>query len=228
MRTGLGTKASRLLGELILIFLGITAALWFENANQARHQRQLETQILREMATALARDTADLHINLALSDSVLASIDTVLTRFQGSAAYGDDLARHFGRTSRFFRFFNNPAAYEHLRSAGFDVISDDALRQSIIAYYDGMVSTLRWVEETIVLGSWETYVMPPMMENFDYQGPWAPAVPRDYPSLRRDIPYQNALRRTAQLVRNQRDLTRTTLALADSLSRGIATELEGR
>jgi hypothetical protein len=228
MSEGVGARSSRLLGELILIFLGITAALWFENANEARHQRQLETQILGEMATALTRDTADLHINLVLSDSVLASIDTVLARMQGSAPYRDDLADEFAWAGRFYRFFNNPAAYEHLRSAGFDVISNDALRQAIISYYDGTVPTLRWVEETILLGHWETYVVPQMMAKFEYQGPWAPAVPRDYSALRRDVPFRNALRSTAELVRNQGDLTRRTLALADSLSLGIAVELEGR
>jgi len=195
---GTRPRVSRVLGELALIFLGITAALWFENANQARKQQHLETQILHEMSAALTRDTADLHVNLVLSDSALASLDTVLARLAGSAEYRDELAVHFGWSSRFFRFFNNPAAYEHLRSAGLDVISND------------------------------TYLLPHMMTKFEFGGPWVPAIPRDYAALRADVEYRNALKVTAALIRNQLMLTSRTLTEAEALIAGIEGELRER
>jgi len=235
LRGGDGNKASaarpgisRILGELALIFLGITAALWFDNANQARKQQQLETQILHEMSAGLVRDTADLHVNLVLGDSALASLDTVLARLAGSAEYSGELAVHFGWSSRFFRFFNNPAAYEHLRSAGLDVISNDTLRQSVISYYDSWVPTLRWVEETVMLRNWESYLLPHMMTKFEFEGPWMPAVPRDYTALRADVEYQNALKVTATLIRNQLGLTSRTLEEAERLIADIGGELRDR
>jgi hypothetical protein len=221
-------RISRVLGELALIFLGITAALWFDNANQARKQQQLETQILHEMSAGLIRDTADLHINLVLGDSALASIDTVLARLAGSAKYSDELAGRFGWSSRFFRFFNNPAAYEHLRSAGLDVISNDTLRQSVISYYDSWVPTLRWVEESVVLRNWESYLLPHMMTKFEFEGSWMPAIPRDYTALRTDVEYQTALKVTATLMRNQVDLTSRTLDEAERLIADIGGELQDR
>ena len=221
-------KASRVLGELALIFLGITSALWFEDLNQGRHQRQLETLILQEMSAALVRDTADLHINVAVGDSVLASIASVFTELQSSAAYRDELAMQFARSTRFVRFFHSPAAYEHLRSAGFDVIANDALRQSIISYYGGLVLVLMWVDETIVIENWESLLRPQMMAKFEYDSYSAPAIPRSYASLRHDVDYHNALRVTANGLGAQVQGTRQTLAAADALLARIEGELARR
>jgi hypothetical protein len=221
-------RVSRVLGEIALIFIGITSALWFEDLNEARHRRQLETLILHEMSAALTRDTVDLHINLDVGESVLASIDTVLAQFRNSAAYREGLAMHFARSSRFVRFFHSPAAYEHLRSAGFDVIANDTLRQSIISYYGGLVPVLTWVDEVIVINNWESVLRPQIMAKFRYESYLVPAVPRSYASLRDDGEYQNALRMTANGLGGQLDVTRRTLAAADALLAGIERELRGR
>ena len=221
-------KVSRVLGELALIFLGITSALWFEDLNQGRHQRRLETLILHEMSSALVRDTVDLHINIAVGDSVLGSVARVFAELQSSAAYPAELAMHFARSTRFVRFFHSPAAYEHLRSAGFDVIENDALRQSIISYYGGLVLVLMWVDENIVIKNWESLLRPQMMAKFEYDSYFTPAIPRSYASLREDVDYHNALRVTANGLRGQLDVTRRTLAAADALLAGIEDELAGR
>lgn len=222
------SNASRVLGELALIFLGITSALWFDNLNQDRHQRRLETLILHEMSSALAKDTVDLHINIAVGDSVLASIATVFAELRDSPAYRDELAMQFARSTRFVRFFHSPAAYEHLRSAGFDVIANDALRQSIISYYGGLVLVLMWVDENIVIENWESLLRPQMMAKFEYDSYFAPAIPRSYASLRHDVDYHNALRVTVSGLGGQLDMTRRTLAAADALLAGIEDELARR
>ncbi len=223
-----GGRLLRMAGELAMIFLGITAALWFENANDARHQRALETQILHEMRADLTRDTTDLNRNLVLGESVLASIDTVLASLQSGAAYHESLAEHFAWSSRFFRFFHNPAAYEHLRSAGLDVISDDSLRSEIIVYYDGSVPLLMWIDGTIVQGWLERELYPRMVENFEYTSSEAPAVPVDFAALRRNVEYQSALRRHAYGVRNQLFGNSGAATAAEALLARIDRTLQGR
>ena len=223
-----GRSLTRMAGELALIFLGITAALGFEDLNAARHERILEAQILAEMTVALERDISDLQINVAASDSVLQSIETVLSALQGTQTPDSTLDFHFGMASRTVRFFHNPAAYEHLRSAGFDVVSNDALRGEIISYYDGSVATLRWVEEAIVVKGWSDTTVPAMLEKFEYSNPHSPAVPLDYDALREDVGYQNVLRFATFGITNQHLGSVETLSSAQSLLQNIRLELSER
>lgn len=221
-------RVFRVLGEVTLIFLGITAALWFENMNAARHQRALETQILREMSEAIVLDTVDLHANLTLDDSIRISIDTVLVHLRGPSPYVEGLAEHFGRASRYVRFFHNPVGYEHLRSAGLDVISSDALRQAIISYYDQSVPLVSWLDEAVVTNHNESYLLPQMMEKFEYASPFVPAVPLDFTALKADVEYQNALRLASFGAAAQFALTQRAIASAESLLRLIEVELARR
>lgn len=227
-RRDMRMKALRVLGELALIFLGITAALWFEDMNAARHERALETQILREMSASITADTVDLHANLRIGDSIRVSIDTVETRLGSAAPFDDGLAAHFGQTSRHVRFFHNPAAYEHLRSAGFDVISSDSLRQAIISYYDQSVSLVMWLDQAVVANHNESHVLPQMMTKFEYASPFQPAVPLDFTALKHDVEYQNALRLVSFGLGAQMDVTRRAVTQADSLLRAIEVALAER
>lgn len=213
---------------MTLIFLGITAALWFEDMNAARHERDLETQILREMSEAIALDTIDLHINLRLGASIRSSIDTVQTHLRSSSPWDPGLAEHFGRSSRYARFFHNPAAYEHLRSAGLDVISSDSLRQAIISYYDQLVSLVVWLDQALVESRIESYLLPQMMAKFEYSSPFEPAVPLDFQALKQDVEYGNALRLAYFGLVMQADVTQRAVAQADSLLHMIEVELAGR
>jgi hypothetical protein len=221
-------KVVRVLGEMTLIFLGITAALWFEDMNAARHERALETQILREMSESIALDTVDLHINLSLGDSIQRSIDTVLVHLRSSAPYDQGLAEHFGRASRYVRFFHNPAAYEHLRSAGLDVISNDSLRQAIISYYDQAVPLVAWLDQAVVANGNGSYVLPQMMAKFEYASPFEPAVPLDFRALKEDVAYGNALRMASSGIAVQTDVTQRAVASAESLLHMIEAELARR
>ena len=53
-----------LMAELILIFVGITLALWLDNLNQRRTDRHLEVEVLTQMLSALESDSNDLSNNL--------------------------------------------------------------------------------------------------------------------------------------------------------------------
>ncbi|MBK7871587.1 MAG: hypothetical protein IPJ74_13405 [Saprospiraceae bacterium] len=55
------------IGEVALIFIGITLALAFGNWNQNRQERQTETKLLREM-----------HANLDETAKVLKAISTLI------------------------------------------------------------------------------------------------------------------------------------------------------
>ena len=65
-----------MVGEALLIFVGITAAIWFENGNDNRRERAVETEIIRSLMVDLQSDTTDLNGNVVALNLFLASADT--------------------------------------------------------------------------------------------------------------------------------------------------------
>lgn len=203
--------------ELVLIFVGITAALWFDNLNQTRDERRRESEVLVEIAAALASDTADLHINLRATAGSLASIDTILHRFDESVPYDSTLADHFRRASVITNFLINAAAYEYLKSVGLGLISDDGVRRDITQYYEVDVQYLKGIEAVFVNQNWIDTLRPQMVRKFDYGFFFAPATPHDYGSLARDRELRSVLRTTREILEWKGERTRLVLERAEEL-----------
>ena len=125
-----------MIAELVLIFVGITAALWFDNANQERADRRVERDVLTQLAIALQSDTADLNGNLRSSGRTTSAIDTVLAYLDDRRAYDSTLASHFAQSSVHTNFLADESAYEFLKSIGLDIIRDESLRISVTQYYE--------------------------------------------------------------------------------------------
>lgn len=217
-----------LLTELVLIFVGITAALWFDNLKQGREMRALETSILRELETALTSDTADLNFNVRSTARAIQSIDTVLARLSSLAPYDSTMAGHFGRAVVPTNFIPNAAAYEYLKSQGLGTLSNDALRRQVTRYYEVQTQALTRIEELFVNRHWDDAVKPEMMQKFQYHFLFEPAVPHDYRALTQDRQYQTVLTTTRGILEWKDDLTAQTARRAQSLLEAISDELVGR
>lgn len=217
-----------LLAELVLVFVGITAALWFENLNDARRDAKLETAVLGELVTALESDTSDLHFNIVSSARTIASIDTVLAYLDARRPYDPSLAAHFGRATRVTNFFSNSSAYESLKSLGLGLVTNDTLRVAITRYYELQARELNRIEELFVNDTWMSEVEPQMVSKFDYRFILAPAVPNDYAALTRDLRYKAMLRTMREITSWKASLSQSTLDEAGVLLQAIATELATR
>jgi len=211
--------------ELALIFVGITAALWFDAAIAERQERRLEASILREMAQTLASDTADLHSNVVGTTAILASIDTILAYFGDTSKYDGALDEHFARVANTFGMFHNRAAYEYLRSSGLGVISSDSLRQRIVRYYDFQVPALLTFEELKVHPYRQDFVLPQIVKKFVIQDFAQRLKPLEYSSLRTDQEFQNILQGAKGPLSYQALLTADALQSATALIDEIASEL---
>lgn len=215
-----------LLTELFLIFVGITAALWFDGMKEARTERARERQILTTLVAALESDTADLNFNLRSTEVGLASIDRLLSHLGQRLPYDSSLAGDFSRASRFNKFFNNVAPYEHLKSVGVGTIRDDSLRLEIIDYYEVEVKYLVAIEDVLVQGNWARLVQPQMTQKFDYAFYFAPAVPHDYDALLDDRDYRTMLRTTRGMLAWKNRQTAAVARKAEALLDRIRRELE--
>jgi len=125
-------------GEILLIFIGISLAIAFQNWNDERKLRALEKELLSDISQSLIRD----HFELTqIRDSYLLAEKAAakVLSFDGSKVQKDSLPIWLGQFINFERF--NPASspYEVLKSAGLQTISNKRVRSLIADYYDDSV-----------------------------------------------------------------------------------------
>lgn len=179
--------------ELVLIFVGITAALWFDNWNENRERARIETVALEEMREALATDLGDLTYNLGKQQEARAAVDTVLAYLDERRPYHTDLPELFTHASQVTNFIHQDAPYEYLQSVGLDIISNDTLRAAIARYYSFTVTNLQTNERVLVNPQWQNDVKRVMLERFEYGYFFSPSYPHDYDALFDDRLFRSVL-----------------------------------
>lgn len=83
------------LGEFVLVVLGLFLALQIENWNQNRQDRKLEQILLRDMKNSLTIDLRDANWNYRYLDGFKRSNEVVLSYLDGEIPYHDSLKYHF-------------------------------------------------------------------------------------------------------------------------------------
>jgi hypothetical protein len=187
------------LGEFALIFVGIIAALAADDWNNRRLEKEAEIETLQGIREALGSDLEELKW---LSDFFWGKRDVALAlhaHLKAGLPYHDSLDASFGAVYGFKESFLNKAAYEALRSKGFDLVSDDSLRVQIIRLYDEEFREVELVDERHRSSVIELY-RPYFLEHFvdlDFNNS---STPLDYPALLRDQYFLNLIEyRAAQL-----------------------------
>ena len=149
------------LGEIMLVVIGILIALQIDNWNQDQKERQAEQKILEQIEISLSEDL-DLF---ETSHEKLLNTLWRIERLQGlieSTERSDSLAILCGAAYGIFRFDFNTAAYEELKSTGFDLISHDRIRQLIIRVYEIHHNTIQHrnnIEDNVILEAMRPYYL---------------------------------------------------------------------
>lgn len=200
-----------LLVELVLIFVGITAALWFENRNEDRRDRALEDEIRAELVEALRSDTVDLRSNLRLDSIGIAAIDSILRFMEDGRPYDPSMDTVFGASTQLSGFIQNTAAYEYLKSVGLGILSNDTERRAVVEYYEYDVRYLLRIEEKFSMDNWQNALKPLMLREFQYRLFGQEAKPNDYSELMADPQYRSVLQTTREILVWKRQLSDVVL-----------------
>jgi len=211
-------------GEILLIFVGITLAIWFSNWNETRLVRAQEAQALADIATNL-RVNADVirgkisedHKSVASCERVIAAL---ARRDAWSSALGKELMGCRWWTSPFF----NSAAYDSLKAKGTDLIADPALRAQIVNLYEQVYAFLM-NDTDKVFWAFHTAVMEPILNRHVYPVSADEYVPNDYSSLLESPEFGNMLRQKVEMQRNSINDQQRTLAETEKVLRSIGTRL---
>ena len=134
------------LGEVILIFFGISLALWFNNWNESLKQHKIELETLQEIRNEILLDTVDVNFNIRGYQSTIRSDSIVeqywLRRLPPDSILYEALVRINANYSIIFHY----SAYLTLQSRGLEVIKNDSLRQAIVRLYDFDYRTVEMYE----------------------------------------------------------------------------------
>ena len=125
------------LGEVALIFVGITLALaannWYENWQDRIEE---EEEILRQMIVSLHDDVADLQREHSHVSRKLSLMSDLQDHIGNRLPYASKLDEAFTAILVGDEPQINAAVFETLKFRGVDLISAPALRSRIVDYYD--------------------------------------------------------------------------------------------
>ncbi len=123
------------IGEIFLVVIGILIALQINNWNENKKLKTEELIYLKNFRQSLI---SDIEYNKVSSDRYLLtkeSISILLNYIEQNLPYRDSLKYHFGRITQTWRPKINIEVFDALKSNDLNVISNDSLRNKLIAYY---------------------------------------------------------------------------------------------
>ena len=151
-------------GEIILVVIGILIALQVNNRNVSRINNQKQNKTLDLIQKSLIKDT--LHLSMLINR--LGKVDKSISILNTFPAYEDSLSVHFDRIDWGINVQIQSAAYEQLKSTGFDLLQNDTLKEELINFYESVVNHERELIDIELVYFNQNWVRSFMLENFSY------------------------------------------------------------
>lgn len=175
--------------ELLLIFIGVTLSIQFSNWNDSRRLREEEHLILKGLRASLKRDLQEVNSNLQARSRAKKACETILQLSRTAVVFPDSLDATFAAAYQTRSTDNETSSYENLKSKGFDLISNDSLRLTIIALYDTKYPRIHDSEQ-IHRDLFFNTLIQFNSTRFNTSNPIVAMKPMDYNKLLNDIQYR--------------------------------------
>ena len=124
------------IGEIALVVIGILIALQINNWNEWKKARAREVTLLIELKSNLQTNSERLKEGIELEYTYYNSAKIIVNHLDRGLPYNDSLNVHFQLSQLSHDIVLVSSAYEAIKSIGFDVISNDSLRSSLIDLFD--------------------------------------------------------------------------------------------
>ena len=176
-------------GEVLLIVVGISIALALNSWWEDRQTRQDERQILSQLAATLDGDIKGFERAIHRFQGMVENISALLVHLEEGRPYDPSLNSKLGSCVGWSAYTPNPGPYEALRSRGFDLISNESLRMSLIDYYETRATrAMSTTEENRIYN--RNAAIPYYDKNFIRQSSWG-VTPIDFEAIRKDPQFAN-------------------------------------
>jgi len=122
-----------LISEILLIVIAINIGLWFNNLNDQRKARNLESKILHEFLVSLNSDKEDILSNIKTHIKGIESCGRLLINKTENI---DTIKSDLGLSYSWTFLIADLSSYESLKSIGFQLIKNDEIRRGITKLYN--------------------------------------------------------------------------------------------
>jgi hypothetical protein len=174
------------LGEIVLVVIGIVIALQINNGNEVVKLKHKELILLIEMQQNLKEDLAILNGIIGVNKERIRSNEAVKTALETKLPFNDSLKYHFGNTFGNFQLTENTSAWENIKSIGFDLISNDSLRNSLSYLYSTKYTYLENVEKGADDRFQWNQLYPQILKHINIETMWVSGTPENYEELIED------------------------------------------
>ena len=188
------------IGETVLVVIGILIALQINNWNEYRKDRLIEKNVLEGLAKNLEMNIKRFEKRLSNIQRYNKSGEIILSVIENKIEETDTLSHHWNRA-----LLNGSgkiitlAGYEGLKNVGFEIISNEVVKDAIINLYEDtylLQLNIRQVWGTEIKPDLDKYIN----EHFSWNTITRARVPHDYNFIINDN-YFNELVKTAALQR---------------------------
>lgn len=159
--------------ELMLIFVGISLALGFENLISDMQRRDQELSLLNELLLDIEETENDLLGDLDAAERRLNTTESLIRWFDGEDEELANSPRGFSGISNICTqqgaLFPKASAYESIKSIGLDLISNDEIRSAVSSFYELSINRVRSREAQFIQRS-ETSCVPLINKEFKIIG----------------------------------------------------------
>ncbi|PTL99428.1 MAG: hypothetical protein DA407_16780 [Bacteroidetes bacterium] len=132
------------IGEIVLVVIGILIALQINNWNEVRKNKNHEIEILKSFKKSIESDIIQYNkLSKRYSESTN-SINYLINHLEQDLPYNDSLKFHFGNLNVLHHLTVKNSVFENLKSKGFDLLSNETLKEDIITFYDFALTTLKF------------------------------------------------------------------------------------
>lgn len=191
------------LGEVLLIVVGILIALAISDWNDRRIERKQEFALLGEIHSNLVTDVAALEAKLEETIGAVGQMVQLFQLLKEPRPYQPEVDQLFGAVYGLRVANLRTAAYETLKSAGLQSVTNEKLRALIATTYDFHYKRLE-TEHEIEREITTQLLRPYYLKHFVDLRFWENATPIDYQAVVTDPYYKNLLHyRLAALRSNQ-------------------------
>jgi len=211
------------IGEIVLVVIGILIALQVNNWNEQQKAQAKELKILKELQTDLISNEKRLVNKIEFFSRTKREGKLIEEHLTNKLAYHDSLPRYLSIPLGNFSFLLSYSAYENLKSQGFDKISNDELRLSIIRLYDEKFGLIK-DQETKITNIITNTIVPITLKYFKTTLS-KELVPNDYEKLLNTFEYTNLISQLIFVAEDYENISQNTIIEIDKLLEEIESEI---
>lgn len=181
------------LGELVLIFLGISLAIAFQNWNDNRKVKRQALEILSEIEENLAQDITALNELVDVRSKDLEATKRVIQLFSEKRPFDTKISEDLGRVILGSQIYFREFGYNLLEESHIAALSNLSLRKMLDQYYE---QSINFVNNDVKDDKYEfqTILLPYVRSNFDSWGYRQASTPINYNLMLKDKFFLSSLK----------------------------------